>query len=198
MPSTQNLKLFEHKKIVLIGASTGGPGQIQKIITALGLLQNTTILIAQHMGESFIPSFALHLNDSSINSINIICDGDLMKTSHIYICSGITTIFKQNSELYFKHERSPEHRFNPDINHLLNSFVPLAHELNILSVILTGIGDDGVEGCKSLSLHGAQCLTESAQSAIVDGMPSRARKEVPNIKVADLKGIITIIKEFCH
>ncbi len=44
-----------------------------------------------------------------------------------------------------------------------------------MGVILTGIGDDGVDGCKELSLSGCTCLTETEQSAIVDGMTSRSK-----------------------
>jgi two-component system chemotaxis response regulator CheB len=68
----------------------------------------------------------------------------------------------------------------------------------ILSVILTGIGDDGINAVKELSTHGAKCLTEGVKSAIVDGMPSRARKEVPNIEILELDEIVQKIKEFSH
>ena len=66
-----------------------------------------------------------------------------------------------------------------------------------MAIILTGIGDDGVDGCKELSLAGAKTATQNAQSAIVDGMPSRARKDVPNIEVLDIEEIKNKIKEFC-
>ena len=65
-------------------------------------------------------------------------------------------------------------------------------------MILTGIGDDGVSACKELSLNGASCITESQKSAIVDGMPSRARLFVPNIEVEDINTIVKTISEFCE
>jgi len=192
------LSYYPPSKLVLIGASTGGPGQIQKIISALPALQNTSIVIAQHMVKGFIPSFASRLNNGSINPINIIHEGDLLTSSNIYICDGVTSVYKQNSQLHFKQENSAQNRFNPDINHLFNSFAPFNREMEILSVILTGIGDDGVNGCMNLSLGGAKCLTESEKSAIVDGMPSRARSEVKGIEVLDIDGIVNMIKEFCN
>ena len=68
----------------------------------------------------------------------------------------------------------------------------------LLCVILTGIGDDGVEACKNLSLSGARCITESETSAIVDCMPCRARSLVPNIEVYEIDKIVQIISEFCE
>jgi len=198
MTYTQNLKHSALKKIVLIGASTGGPGQIEKIIKSLPKLDNTAVIIAQHMAMSFLPSFCKRLQEHSINEISIGKSDEILKPAHIYICSGHTSVYRNGFTLLFSQHISPEHTFNPDINVLFNSFVPFTHELEILSVILTGIGDDGVYGCKNLSLHGSVCITESEQSAIVDGMPSRARKEVANIKIYEMDEIVNIIQRFCQ
>ncbi|MDQ1298690.1 MAG: two-component system, chemotaxis family, protein-glutamate methylesterase/glutaminase [Campylobacterota bacterium] len=67
-----------------------------------------------------------------------------------------------------------------------------------MGVILTGIGEDGVDGCNNLSLNGAKCITENEHSAIVDGMPLRARTVIANIKATDMRHIIQEIKEFCE
>lgn len=193
----QNSVSSSAHKVVLIGASTGGPGQIQKIILALLPLSNTTIIIAQHMAKGFIGSFASRLHASSLNPVYVARNNLLIERSTIYVCSGFISIYKKDSQLYFQQESSSENKFNPDINYLFNSFTPFTKELDILSVILTGIGDDGVDGCKNLSIRGAKSLTESEKSAIVDGMPSRARNEVPGIVVLNIDGIIKNIKEFC-
>ncbi len=186
------------KKIILIGASTGGPGQIQKIINSIPKLNSTTVIIAQHMVDGFIESFANQLKDSSHNSVSVIKDEQLLQNSHIYLCEGQTQIKKEDSALHFSQKRVAENSFNPDINQLFNSFIPLTKDIKILSVILTGIGDDGVSACKELSLNGASCITESQKSAIVDGMPSRARLLVPNIEVEDINTIVKTISEFCE
>ncbi len=186
------------KKIVLIGASTGGPGQIQKITDSIPKLQNTTVIIAQHMVEGFIESFASRLTKSSNNPITVIKNNQTLESAHIYLCEGQTQIMKETFLLRFSHKRVALNSFNPDINMLFNSFIPLCKDLNILSVILTGIGDDGVNACSSLSLNGAKCVTESKDSAIVDGMPGRARTLVPNIQISDIDEIVKTINEFCE
>ncbi len=67
-----------------------------------------------------------------------------------------------------------------------------------MSVLLTGIGEDGVIGCKKLGVEGSRCLTETKESAIIDGMPSRAREFVPNIEIYPIENIVKIISEFCE
>lgn len=194
----QNLKLSIPSKIVLIGASSGGPGQIEKIIKALPKLNNTSIIIAQHMAVGFMNSFAKRLQENSVNIVSVANNDSSLESGHIYACCGDIKIYKEKSKLYFSKKSLVVYKFNPDINILFNSFTPFADDIEILSVILTGIGDDGVQACSALSLKGSSCITESEESAIVDGMPSRARSEVQNIKVFDMDKIIIEIKEFCN
>ena len=188
----------ELNKIVLIGASTGGPGQIQKIIQALPLLKNTAVVIAQHMVVEFMPSFAKRVQEASKNSISIPKDKELFENTHIYICEGESELKKENNRLFFSHQNSSLNNYNPNIDLLFNSFDVLVNDLDILCVILTGIGDDGVAACKHLSEQGVRCLTESHSSAIVDGMPSRARDSVVSIEVDAIEDIVKKISEFCE
>ncbi len=146
------------------------------------------------MVNGFMDSFANRFQNISHNSISVVKDKQIFEKNNIYICEGETKL----TNSYFSKKSSSKNSYNPNINILFNSFTSLTKEIQILCVILTGIGDDGVEACKNLSLNGARCLTETQESAIVDGMPSRARALVPNIEVYDMDKIIKIISEFCE
>ncbi|MFT5661085.1 MAG: two-component system chemotaxis response regulator CheB [Sulfurimonas sp.] len=183
------------KKLILIGASTGGPGQIEKILSFLPPLQDTSIVIAQHMVHGFQESFASRLQSVTENKVMMIQNKQSFESNTIYVVQGTTQL--NCSSLIFTISQSSKDSYNPDINTLFLSFVPLSKRTQILSVILTGIGSDGVEGCKELSKHSAICITESENSAIVDGMPNRARALVPNIQIKEMSEIITTISEFC-
>ncbi len=191
------MRAFEPHKIVIIGASTGGPGQIEKIITSLDKLYDTTLIIAQHMAADFIPSFVKRLQNNSKNQVSLALHDTKVETGVIYLCSGITTLKRDGYRAYFSVLASLENRYNPDIDSVFKSLAPFASEIKILGVILTGIGDDGVEGCKELAKVGASIMTQDAKSAIVDGMPSRARKEIDGIIVGNIEEIREKIKEFC-
>lgn len=185
-------------RVILIGASTGGPGQIEKIIKALPKLERTSIIIAQHMALDFIPSFVKRLSEQSHNKTIIVTDSLRLEAGNIYICQGITTIHNANFGLEFRLICSKEYKYNPDINSVFTSFAPFVKNYKTLGVILTGIGDDGVSGCKEISLMGARAITQSQESAIVDGMTLRARQSIESVEVYDTDGIKNTIVEFCN
>jgi len=186
------------KKIVLIGASTGGPGKIQALITQIRHLENTCIIIAQHMAREFMPSFVKRLNTFSPYGIVMAEEATVLESGAIYVCSEETRVVEKNATLVFQKSNALTTLYNPDINVLFFSLVPLTGHYRVLSAILTGIGDDGVDGCKQLSIHDVRCLTETTQSAIVDGMPSRARERIERIEALEMEAIIETIREFCH
>jgi len=191
----QHLKL---KKIVLIGASTGGPGQIKRIVQALLSLNNCSIIIAQHMADGFLESFISNLNKDTINSVKMADAEKMLLNNSIYVCEKSMSIGQTPDGLSFKKQIHAANSFNPNINMLFNSFVELSQKIEILSVILTGIGNDGVDACVKLSKNGVRCITETHKSAIIDGMPSRARELVANIEAYDIDEITKIICEFCE
>lgn len=88
-------------KIIIIGTSAGGLGQIQKIISALPLLKNSTIIIAQHMAVEFLPSFVKRLQESTENVISIAKDNEILKNEYIYFCNADTEVKKRGSDLSF-------------------------------------------------------------------------------------------------
>ncbi|MBN2782144.1 MAG: chemotaxis protein CheB [Campylobacterales bacterium] len=186
---------FVPKRVVLIGASTGGPNQIERIVESLAFLQSTSIIIAQHMVDGFIDSYAKRVQEKTKNSVSVAKDGDRFESSHIYICKGFTTFSKDNYR--FECKAPTLNSYNPDINTVFASFIPSIKDMKTLCVILTGIGDDGVASALELSKNGARCITEDKQSAIVDGMPFRARTLIPDIEVYSLEKIIEVISEFC-
>lgn len=193
-----NLKHSALKRIVLVGASTGGPGQIQKIINSLPQLHSTSLIIAQHMAEDFMVSFSKRLQESSNNRITIAKENQTFEAANIYVCEGETKVEILHNDLIFKQKKSSLHSYNPNINTIFNSLVPFSRDIETLCVILTGIGDDGVSACKNLSENGVRCITESQDSAIVDGMPSRARSIISQIEVNNMDDIIKKISEFCQ
>lgn len=193
----QSLNSLELKKIVLLGASTGGPGQVQKILSRLDPLYETTLIIAQHMANDFIQSYAKRLNETCKNDVYIAQDKTPLLTGSIYIMHADFEVTHNGTTLYFIKKEIQTPHYNPNIDLLFSSFADYTQRYKIFCTILTGIGSDGVKGCDILSQRGARAITESAQSAIVDGMPSRARESIKNIEIDDIDMIAQKIKEFC-
>lgn len=177
------MKSTQPKKVILIGASSGGPGQISKIVKALPKLTNTSIVIAQHMAEGFLDSFVYRLFQPSLNNIQIIKDTTFFSSNNVYVCENSMTLHSDKNRLFFIEQEKTSTCFNPNINLMFDSFVKLHEDMEILSVILTGIGSDGVDASLNLSKKDVRVLTETSESAIIDGMPCRARELIPNVEV---------------
>lgn len=193
MPSLKSSKLH---KIILIGASTGGPGHIKKILSSLAGELEASIIIAQHMGKEFIPSFTQQLNSNCRYKVAEVKQDMPLSPSTIYICNLKTAIEISNNRLFFSLNKTQPSGYNPDINHLLSSVAKIADNIKVLGVILTGIGNDGASGCKQVFTQGGQCIAESESSTIVNGMPLQAKKLNENIEVLSLEKIIKRINSW--
>ncbi|WP_331774793.1 CheB methylesterase domain-containing protein [Sulfurospirillum sp. 1612] len=183
------------QKLILIGASTGGPGQIEKIIKSLRPDFDAAMIIAQHMQEAYVSSFMDYLNNNTSIEILQARDGACIENKKIYLLSQSTQIIKKFSSLYFSKSTQP-HTYSPNINVLFNSVVAFSEMIQVLCIILTGIGNDGAKGALNLYHAKAHCIAEAESSAIVYGMPKAAFELNPDIKQYDINQICDAINRF--
>lgn len=183
------------QKIVLIGASTGGPGHLKKILSEVDGHFSMSIIIAQHMNSTFIPSFINQFASELKMPVHSINHDMELKPSQIYICPSNCHLHKNHYTLCVGPLHA-ETAYNPSVDTLFLSAVPFCKEHDILAVLLTGIGQDGALGLSELQKQGASCIAESEKSAIVFGMPKRAVEINPNIQAKHLNDIILAIKAF--
>lgn len=88
--------------------------------------------------------------------------------------------------------------YNPNINVLFQSAVNICGFIDVLAILLTGIGDDGAKGLFDLYRAGASCIAESEESAIVYGMPKKAKEINPDVNVMNLSDIRTRLESFLY
>ncbi|MBV5321752.1 MAG: chemotaxis protein CheB [Sulfuricurvum sp.] len=182
--------------LILIGASTGGPGRIYSILSALDADFDGTIVIAQHMSAAFIPSFITQLQ--TIVSLPILAVEHPLKMNRgsIYVCSVTSHLILKEREVWIEPMEANDYPYNPQIDPLFTSASHLPSTLNRLGIILTGIGDDGAHGSLALHESGGCCLFESEESSIVFGMPRRAKELVSCANVGSIDEIIEQIINF--
>lgn len=183
-------------KIILIGASTGGPGHINTILKELPKNFHAAVVIAQHMSLPFVPSFVKQLSTlTSYRVLNVI-DNMIVVPSTIYICTGETRLVEQDGEICFALNAHSHSLYTPDIDMLFLSAASLPSHLRKMGVILTGIGEDGTLGVEALHQSGGYCLFENEASSIVYGMPRSASERVPEAEVGSLTQIVEKIIVF--
>lgn len=182
--------------LILIGASTGGPGHINRILEKLPKDFSSSLIIAQHMSSTFIPSFIKQLTTLTSYPIFEVNQSLKIQSSTIYVCNAECRLSEREREIYIDSYNNSESLYTPDIDTLFISAASLPWQLRRMGVIMTGIGEDGAKGAEALYQSGAKCLFESEESSIVYGMPRSAAERVPDAEVLGLDGIVEKIIQF--
>ena len=161
-------------RLIGIVGSAGGPAAVTKIIAELRPEIRTPVVIALHMPEGFTRSFAERLSQTTPFAVREASDGELIAPSHIFIAPGghHTTIIKDpQGSFRFRVEPSLADDFcAPSADRLLTSLAT-ACGAGALGVILTGMGEDGLRGARSVREQGGLVIVESRASAVIWGMP---------------------------
>ena len=184
-------------RVVLLAASTGGPAAIQGVLEALPDGLPLCLLIAQHMPARFTPAFAERLDRASAFSVFEAREGDELAPGVCLLAPGGQSleVTGQRSPVVHLAARSKGRRYVPSAD-LLFSSAAEALGTRALGVVLTGMGDDGCEGLKTLRRAGARTIAEAQESAIVFGMPKAAIESGAAQEILPLPAIIQAIIEF--
>ena len=181
------------EKIVLIGASTGGPGHLRKILRSLPYEIDYALVIVQHMNSDVIKSFASQMQENSSLPVRATNGKCKVEKGNVYICTVSMEFFVDMNEVYLVESRQKD-IYSPSVNILFHSAVTLLDIFSVYAVLLTGIGDDGASAMLELYNEGAVCIAESKESAIVYGMPKQAYNLNKNIDVMHLCEVIEYLK----
>jgi two-component system chemotaxis response regulator CheB len=165
-------------KVVLIGSSTGGPGLIEQICSALPASYKYPVCIVQHMPEQFTAAFAKRLDRASVLPVHETKQNMELLPGNIYVARGgvhMTFTKKVSGKIVIREEKNKgENFFQPSVNDMMFSALEVFKARDLVGVILTGIGDDGADAMVALKKAGAYTIGESEESATVYGMPKEA------------------------
>jgi two-component system chemotaxis response regulator CheB len=172
----------EPKRIVLVASSTGGPPAIVDLVTRLPAGYPHAVVVAQHMPERFTRSFADRLARKTSLRVCEGEDGSPITASSVTICPGnrSSELVSEGGALRLRVAAlDPSDRYAPSADRLFRSAAFLGSRA--VAVVLTGMGDDGSAGAVELIRRGGELWVESAETAVVDGMPAAARRLGPSM-----------------
>jgi two-component system chemotaxis response regulator CheB len=187
------------KKIVAIGASTGGVEALKVVLMHLPA-DCPPILITQHMPERFTASFARRLDHECAMRVTEAHHGDAIEPGHVYIAPGgrhlelAKTAGKFTCRLT---DDPPVSGHRPSVDVLFRSAAQAAGA-DIVGVILTGMGKDGSEGLLTLRQMGAATLGQDEVSSLIYGMPRVAFERGAVVRQYPLADIADGILEACR
>ena len=169
---------------VVIGCSTGGPDALGQVVPYLDPDFPVPILIVQHMPEGFTGSLAKRLNEASELNVVEATDGLVLKKGMAVVARGGRHLRLErrgvNQVVVQLTEDPHEHNCRPAVDYTLRSAVEVFGG-HVLTVILTGMGRDGTEGCRLVREQGGEVVVQDAEGCVVFGMP----KSVINAGQAD-------------
>ncbi|MGC0392812.1 protein-glutamate methylesterase/protein-glutamine glutaminase [Bradyrhizobium sp. USDA 241] len=164
-------------KVLLIGSSTGGPQALMSLVTELGpVIDRFPVLITQHMPPTFTTILAEHLARSSRRPASEAVDGEPVEAGRIYLAPGgkHMRVVRSGADAAISLDDGPAVNFcKPAVDPLFTSAIDVWHG-NILSVILTGMGSDGMRGGKDIVAAGGSVIAQDEASSVVWGMPGAA------------------------
>jgi len=180
----EQVKAKEPVKIIVIGASTGGPSSIRSILSNIPHGLDISILISQHMPPGFTEAFAERLNRYTSYAVKEAERGDKIYSGNVYVApGGHHMLVRKRDDIPFidivsKYEND---KYTPSIDALLKSSAVVFGK-DTIAIILTGMGSDGFEGAISVKENQGTVIAESKESAVVYGMP----KEITEKGIADM------------
>lgn len=164
------------RKLVLLGASTGGPAVLRDILAQLPADYSLPIVIVQHMAAGFITGFADWLASASGIAVRIAEDGERLSGSRAYLApDGSQIAITRDLCVALSHSR-PEHGMRPSVSHLFRS-IHKDMARSTVAVLLTGMGKDGAQELRQLKEYGAVTIVQDRATAAVYGMPGEAIKQ---------------------
>jgi two-component system chemotaxis response regulator CheB len=188
-PAADTYQLKKQPKLIIIGASTGGPVALTEVLTALPRNFRVPIVLVQHMPENFTKAFAERLNRQCQISVREATDGDLLQP-------GLALLAPGGKQLMID-KRGTTVRVLPDdnrVNYKPSLDITFGSAANIysdkvLGIVLTGMGSDGCNGARLLKSAGSSIWSQDEESCVIYGMPMAIARANLTDKVLSLKDI---------
>jgi two-component system chemotaxis response regulator CheB len=160
--------------LVIIGVSTGGPRTLEDILPVLPADFPWPVVVAQHMPSNFTDTFAKRMDKLCRLTVRE-CNATLpLEPGQVYIGKGGTdmVVVERLGRLAVQpRPETPGHPWHPSVDVLVDSAMQRLPPERIVGVLLTGMGNDGARTMAQLKARGGRTIAESADTAVVFGMP---------------------------
>ncbi len=188
--------------VLAIGVSTGGPAALDVLLPALPADFPLPVLIVQHMPEVFTRLFAERLSQRCRLRASEASEGEPACTGAIYIARGnwhmeaLAAARTGGSVTLHLNQGPAENHCRPAVDVLFRS-VARVYGSGVLAVVLTGMGSDGLAGCRLIRQQGGSVLAQDQATSTVWGMPGAVAEAGLAHKVLPLGAMAQEIVRIC-
>ncbi len=164
--------------VVAIGTSTGGPNALAEVIPHLPANFPVPVVIVQHMPPTFTRFLAERLSATSPLLVKEGVSGTVIEPGHAWIAPGDfhMNLRREDSSVRLGvFQAQPENSCRPSVDVLFRSAAEVFGP-NVLAVVMTGMGQDGLRGCELIKEAHGQVIVQDEASSVVWGMPGYVAK----------------------
>jgi len=172
-PTLRPAMMTAPPEVIAIGSSTGGPQALFEVLSHLKTGVRQPILITQHMPATFTTILAEHIS----RQCGLVCaeakEGEAVVSGRVYVAPGdfhMLVTGRTGAPTLTLTKDPPENFCRPAVDPMMRSIVK-AWGGKVLAVILTGMGQDGMKGCREVVAAGGVVIAQDEDSSVVWGMP---------------------------
>ncbi|KJJ85351.1 response regulator receiver modulated CheB methylesterase [Candidatus Omnitrophus magneticus] len=158
------------KKIIVIGVSTGGPQALQEVFRGIPKEFSGGIAVVQHISKGFIHGLVEWLKGISNIEMRVAKEGDKIENgTALFAPDNANMLIGRDGRIILKEDTTKSMLHVPAIDELMKS-ASNSFGSNTIGIIMTGMGQDGVEGIKTIKNNGGFTLAQDKESSIIYGM----------------------------
>ncbi|MFN5589483.1 MAG: chemotaxis-specific protein-glutamate methyltransferase CheB [Holosporales bacterium] len=182
-------------RALAIGCSTGGPQALINLLGTLPKIPHLPIFITQHMPATFTKILGQQITNTTLWPCHEAVHNQIVEPGCVYLAPGdyhmqataegaiVRIVLNQNP---------PENFCRPAVDPMLRSLADI-YGKNLLTLILTGMGSDGMKGCREVMHKGGIIWAQDEASSVVWGMPGSAYNAGVCNKILPLNEIATTL-----
>jgi two-component system, chemotaxis family, protein-glutamate methylesterase/glutaminase len=186
--------------ILVVGASTGGPNALLEFFSLLPKSLPVPVLVVQHMPALFTKFLAERINNTAALNVQEAEENMEIAPGLVLIAPGNfhMELERVNDKLVVKlNQGAPENSCRPAVDVMFRSVAKL-YGANVLAVVLTGMGQDGLLGSEIIVQAGGNVLVQDEASSVVWGMPGVIAKKGIAAKIAPIPMLAKEIMQILH
>lgn len=156
--------------LIVIGASTGGPRALYRLLSGLPVNLPAAVVIVQHMPANFTHSLAQRLNETCGLRVQEAAPGDRLARGLALLAPGDFHLYLTETGQVKLDQGPRRNGVRPCVDITMESVVQ-HYGSAVIGVILTGMGNDGTEGARCIKAAGGKVIAEDEATCVVYGMP---------------------------
>lgn len=163
------------ERVLIVGASTGGPPALTRVIPQLPADLDAGVIVVQHMPAGFTDALARRLDSLSGLHVKEAANGDIVAAGTVLVAPGNYHLDVTRERRVKLHQAAAVHGVRPSVDVTLQT-VAAVYGASAVVAILTGMGRDGADGAARVEQAGGTIVVQDEATCVVYGMPKAAHE----------------------